>query len=151
MSGLTNGYVEALGKKHCKNFMGVFPCNIHPDINNKTTNFSIIFNESKHNEDGTHFIAVYSNNNKFIYFDSLGLKCENEYILKFLNSFEKEVIQNNVQIQSYNSIFCGYFCLAFVIFMTKHNNLKSFLNIFNAKNLKLNDVIVVDLLINLLK
>ena len=151
MSGLTNDYVETLGKKHCKSFIGVFPCNIHPEINKSTKQFSLIFNESKHNESGTHFVAVYSNNNKIFYFDSLGLKCENEYVLKFLKSFEKEIIQNSKQIQSYNSIFCGYFCLAFVNFMSKQNNLKHFLNIFNDKNLKLNDTIVVEFLINLIR
>jgi len=150
MSGLTNGYVESIGKKHCKGFLGVFPCNIQPTIKQINKNFSLIFNESKHNEDGSHFIAVFSNSHKIYYFDSLGLKCENEYILKFINQFNKEIIENNVQIQSYNSIFCGYFCLAFVIFMSINKNHKSFFEIFNVKNLKLNDQIVVDLLIKLL-
>lgn len=151
MSGLTNGYVESLGKKHCKHFLGVFPCNIHPQVNKNIKNFSLIFNESKHNEDGTHFIAIFLSNNKLFYFDSLGLKCENEYILKFLKKFEKDIIENKKQIQSYNSIFCGYFCLAFVTFMTKYNDLNKFLNIFNEKNLKLNDKIIVELLINLIE
>jgi len=149
MSGLTNGYVENLGKKHCKYFLGVFPCNVQPKINKNTKNFSLIFNESKHDEDGTHFIAIYSRDNTIYYFDSLGLKCENEYILKFMNQFGRNIIQNDKQIQSYNSIFCGYFCLSFITFMTKHDNVKKFLNIFNDKNLKLNDKIVVELLINL--
>ncbi len=150
MSGLTNGYVESLGKKHCKNFLGVFPCNIQPKINKTIKRFSLIFNESKHDEEGSHFIAIFLDKNKLYYFDSLGLKCENDYILKFLNKFSMEIVENNKQIQSYNSIFCGYFCLAFVTFMTTHNDLKKFLNIFNEKNLKLNDKIVVELIINML-
>lgn len=150
MSGLTNGYVEDIGKKHCKNFLGVFPCNVHPKINKKTTDFSIIFNESKHNEDGTHFVAIYCYKDKIFYFDSLGLKCENNYILKFISSLERDIIQSDKQVQSYNSIFCGYFCLAFVIYMIEHRNLRKFLNIFDEKNLKLNDKVVVEFLINLL-
>lgn len=154
MSGLTNKYVEDFGKKHCENFIGVFPCNIHPKLDRNTDNFSIIFNESKHNENGSHFVAIYANKNIIYYFDSLGLKCENEYILKFIQSFRKTLLQNNLQIQSYNSIFCGYFCLAFIIFISSQksiNELKKFYDIFNVKNLKLNDKIVSELLIELLK
>jgi hypothetical protein len=149
MSGLTNGYVEKIGKEHCKNFIGVFPCNIHPKLRNNQK-FSLIFNESKHDESGTHFVAVFYDCKNVYYFDPLGLQCENDYILRFLSSFNKTITQNKTQIQSYNSIYCGYFCLAFVIFMTKQNNLNKFLHIFNVNNLKLNDEIVVEFLINIL-
>lgn len=154
MSGLTNKYVEDFGKKHCNNFLGVFPCNIHPKLDKNMSNFSIIFNESKHDESGSHFVAIYSDKDIVYYFDSLGLKCENEYILKFVKTFNKSFIQNKQQIQSYNSIFCGYFCLAFIIFMFQEKNfscIKQFYNLFSEKNLKLNDKIVAELLIELVK
>jgi hypothetical protein len=150
MSGLTNKYVEEIGKEHCNNFLGVFPCNIHPEIKERKT-FSVIFNESKHNEEGTHFVCVYANENKAYYFDSLGLKCENNYILQFLKNTQRIIIENNRQIQSYNSIFCGYFCLSFIIFMFIKNNFKKYFIFFSEKNLKINDNIVTDLLIKMLK
>jgi hypothetical protein len=151
MSGLTNGYVEKIVKKNCKGFIGVFPCNIQPKNMKNEKNFSLIFNESKHNEDGSHFIAVCSDSNNIYYFDSLGLKCENAYILKFLNQFDKKIIENNKQIQSYNSIFCGYHCLAFVLYMSMNKKYESFFTFFDDNNLKLNDEIVIHLLIKLLK
>ena len=36
MTGLTNGYVEDLGKKICgKYFLGTFPCDILPNVYKK--------------------------------------------------------------------------------------------------------------------
>ena len=150
MTGLTSKYLEQMGQKYCKNFIGVFPCNIQPNIK-KYVNFSLIFNESKHNEKGTHFVCLYAKKNNIFYFDSLGLKCENEYILNFLEKSKRNIIDVDTQIQSFDSIFCGFFCLSFVIFMCQNKNFKSYLNIFNKENLKLNDKIVTDLLIQLLK
>jgi len=150
MSGLTNKYVEDFGMKHCDNFLGVFPCNIYPDVK-KLNFFSIIFNESKHDEDGTHFVCVYSDKNFFYYFDSLGLKLENIYILNFINKNlnGKKMIENKTQIQSYDSIFCGYFCLSFIIYMSSKMNIKKYYKFFSTENLKINDKIVVELLVKL--
>jgi hypothetical protein len=149
MAGLTNKYIEDFGKKHCKNFIGTFPCNIHPDVKGKQI-FSVVFNESKHNEEGSHFVCVYANKGIIFYFDSLGLKCENEYILNFLRTSGRVIKENNIQIQSYDSIFCGYFCLSFLLFMTHKNDYKNFFNLFNKNNLKLNDKIVVELMLQIL-
>lgn len=150
MEGLTNKYVEDLGKKHCKNFIGTFPCNILPDIQGKDF-FSLVFNESKHNEEGSHFVAIFANKNEIYYYDSLGLKCENKYILSFLNLSGRKIIENKIQIQSYDSIFCGYFCLSFIIYMSKKYCYKEYFKIFCKNNLKLNDMIVVELLLKMLK
>ena len=113
MTGLTNKYVEDIGKD-----IGTFPCNILPDIKN-VKSFSIIFNESRHDEEGSHFVAVFADKEKIYYFDSLGLKCENKYILKFLSCSGRKIKENDIQIQSYDSIFCGYFCLSYIFYMSK--------------------------------
>lgn len=149
MSGLTNKYIEDLGKKHCKNFIGTFPCNIHPNVNGKQT-FSLVFNESKHNEDGSHFVCVYANKKEIFYFDSLGLKCENEYILNFLKTCGREIKENDIQIQSYNSIFCGYFCLSFIFYMKEGYSYRKYFPIFSKNDLTLNDKIVIELLLKML-
>jgi hypothetical protein len=149
MTGLTNKYVEDIGKLLCKNFIGTFPCNILPDIKN-VKSFSIIFNESRHDEEGSHFVAVFADKEKIYYFDSLGLKCENKYILNFILSTGREIIENNTQIQSYDSIFCGFFCLSFIIYMSKKCEYKNFFKIY-SKNLKLNDEITVELLLAMIK
>jgi hypothetical protein len=56
MAGLTNKYVEDFGRKHCKNFIGTFPCNILPDVEENDI-FSLVFNESRHDEEGSHFVG----------------------------------------------------------------------------------------------
>lgn len=149
MSGLTNKYVEDLGKKHCKNFIGTFPCNILPDIRGKDT-FSLVFNESKHNEEGSHFVCIFADKNYIYFFDSLGLKCENEYILNFLRTTGRKIKENDIQIQSYDSIFCGYFCLSFIFYMSKGYIYTKYFKIFSKNDLKLNDKIVIELLLKML-
>ena len=64
MSGLTSKYLEDFGKKYCKIFLGVFPSDIHPNIEN-CEKFSLIFNESAHDQEGTHFVSVYANKKKY--------------------------------------------------------------------------------------
>ena len=147
--GLTGKHLEEFGQKHCKNFLGVFSCDLYPDISKRKI-FSVIFNESKHDEKGTHFVCLYAKTNVVYYFDSLGLKCENEYILKFINSTRRRVIEVGKQIQSFDSIFCGYFSISFIMYMCNNLPYKKYVNLFCDANLKLNDKIVVELIIELI-
>jgi hypothetical protein len=66
MSGLTNGQLETLGKKMFKNnFSGVYPSDSTPHISKNNHNFSLIFNLSKHNKPGTHYVAVIKKKKKY--------------------------------------------------------------------------------------
>lgn len=150
MSGLTNKYVENLGKHYLKTFAGVFPCNTHPDVK-ESEHFSVIFNESKHNEEGTHFVAIFANKQHLYYFDSLGLKLENRYIKLFCTSQGRRLVENKEQIQSFDSLFCGYFCVCFIMYMEATMDFSQFCNHFCKSNLKINDTIVVDFIIKLAK
>jgi len=150
MAGLTNKYLEKLGKRYLKTFVGVFPCNTHPVVK-ESEHFSLIFNESKHNEEGTHFVAVFANKHNLYYFDSLGLKLENDYIKLFCNSQGRRLVENNQQIQSFDSLFCGYFCVCFIMYMETTMNYSKFCEHFCKSNLKTNDSIVIDFIIKLAK
>jgi hypothetical protein len=151
MDGITNKYLESLSKKILLNFIGVFPCDIQPEINGINC-FSLIFNESKHDEEGTHFIAIYANKNYVYYFDSLGLKLENDFIKMFLYSCGRKVRSENIQIQSFDSSFCGFFCLFFLMYMEQDNaKFKKFYSFFNHSNLSMNNAIVTDLITMLIK
>ena len=150
MSGLTNEYVETLGKKICgKHFLGTFPCNILPECGGKEK-FSLIINLSKHNTNGSHFIAIFADKNIFLFFDPLGNTCRNKDILNFIhvNRKNRKLKQKFRKIQSEKSIFCGYFCLAFLLNFKTNKPLKHFLNIFNRKTLDENDNIVVKFIQN---
>lgn len=150
MSGLTNKYVERLGNQYLKTFVGVYPCDIQPNVGEGEI-FSIIFNESKHNEEGTHFVAIYANKRYLYYFDSLGLKLENKYIEMFCGLQGRQLIESKKQVQSFDSLFCGYFCISFLMFMEKIGYFSRFFECFSKTDLNINNKIAVELIINLAK
>ena len=87
VKGLSNNYVEKTGFKLLQTFLGCYPSDLQPK--SKKSTFSVIFNLSKHNEPGTHFVAIYSTKDKIIYFDSLGAPCTNKLIKKLLEAARK--------------------------------------------------------------
>jgi hypothetical protein len=125
------------------NFLGVFPCDFYPLKFHMINKTSVIFNLSTSKEKGSHFVAIYKNNKKILYFDSFGKKKSNKHIKLFFKSSQCQISYNLTCIQDIKSYFCGIYCLAFLIFCQKENGtLKSFINMFNKKNLSLNDTIV---------
>jgi hypothetical protein len=149
MVGLTNKQLEELGKKLLgKSFFGVYPADSIPTINN-TINSSIIFNLSKHTEPGTHYIAVLFKNNQIFYFDSYGKPLRNTYIKKNLLKLQLPMYYHNRAIQAKNSIFCGFYALAYLKAI-QHNNMKpiQFFKMFNNPPIKQNDKIVTKFLLS---
>ena len=63
-------------------------------------------------------------------------------IKKFINN--KNIIANIFRIQAYDSVMCRYFCIGFIDFMLKGNNLTNFTNLFSPNNLKKNDDIILN-------
>ena len=144
MSGLTNGYLTDIGKVIIgKSFLGSFPCDMQPKI--KRRNFSVIFNLSKHTEKGTHFIAIFGDNKRLLYFDPLGNKCNNIDILTFIKKHRRfrKVLTKFKQIQSDASIFCGFYCLGFLLAMTQGLTIPSFFKKFNMTHLGENDTHII--------
>ncbi len=150
MSGLTNQYVEELGKKILgKHFLGTFPCDIQPIVDKKKI-FSLVFNLSKHDSKGSHFIAIFADENNLLYFDPLGHKCENADILHFMTKVRsKRKMRTKFQkIQDCNSIFCGFFCIAFLLSRHKNESLTNFFKHFSKQKLIKNDVLVIKYILN---
>ena len=150
MSGLTNQYVEELGKKILgKHFLGTFPCDIQPIVDNKKM-FSLVFNLSRHDSKGSHFIAIFADENNLLYFDLLGHKCENTDILQFMKKVKsKRRLRTKFQkIQDCNSIFCGFFCIAFLLSRHKNESLRHFFKNFSRRELIKNDYLVIKYISN---
>lgn len=144
--GLTNGYLENLGKKLIgETFLGVFPCDLYPVFKNRKKCF-LIFNLSKHNELGTHFVSVALINNTFFYFDPLGDKLSNKHIINFLAG--KKVCDLKKKIQDDTSNFCGYFSLAFLMSLNNKCKPPTFMRLFENNNLKINDAIVTEFIVS---
>lgn len=150
LNGMSNYDLEQLGKKCLLNFKGVYPSDSFPIIKKKDDLFfSVIFNLSPHNEEGSHFIAVVKKQNHFYYFDSFGDPCNVKSLKKSLSNITSKIIYSAKKIQNSKSIFCSLFCLAFILHVQKNvsNNIISFLKMFD-NDLKMNDRRVKNIVIN---
>ena len=77
---------------------------------------------------------MYVKNNNITYFDSFGVEHIPKEIIKFI--YRKNVIANIFRIQVYDSVMCGYFCIAFIDFMFKGKSLTDYTNLFSPNDFK---------------
>ena len=84
------------------------------------------------------------NINNVTYFDSFGV----QHIPKEIKTFfkNKNVKTNIFRIQAYDSIMCGYFCIAFIDFMLKGKSLTEYTNLFSPNDFQKNDDIILNFL-----
>lgn len=82
------------------------------------------------NLNNKHWVALYVKNSEGFYFDSYGI-----IYPKIVKKFCNHLTYSTDQIQSLNSVLCGYFCLYFLYFMTNHtgNSLNHKFNLFRMK------------------
>jgi len=94
------------------------------------TGFYVVNLQSSFQGNGTHWTAFYYNPKLSMYFDSYGYIPPLEVEEKI-----KPYIYNDIDIQSYSSTACGYFCIAFILYMNAEKNklkgFKDFVEIFS--------------------
>ena len=78
---------------------------------------------------GTHWIALFCKRNEIVYFDSFGVEHVPKEIKEFVEN--KNIRANIFQVQSNNSIMCGYFCIRFIDFMLAGKKLTDFTSLFS--------------------
>ena len=96
---------------------------------------------------GTHWVALYANNNSVNYFDSFGV----EHILKEIKAFigrSLSITTNVFRVQAFDSMMCGYFCIGFIDFMFIGKTLTEFTNLFSPNNFRKSDDIVLKYFMN---
>ena len=88
-----------------------------------------IINLDEYSDIGTHWVALYLQNNDVTDFDSFGV----EHILKEIKTFidKKNIKAKIFRIQAYDSIMCGYFCNGFIDFILAGKTLADFCNLFS--------------------
>ena len=91
-----------------------------------------VINLDEYSDIGTHWITLHVNTKTVTHFDIFGVGHIPKEIKKFINN--KNIIVNVFRIQAYDSLMCGYFCIGFINFMLKGNNLTDFTNLFSPKN-----------------
>ena len=120
-------------------FNGVFSRDNLPD---KIKHGAYVINLDEYYDIGTHWIALYVNNKTVTYFDSFGVEHIPKEIKKFINN--KNIIENIFRLQTYYSVMCRYFCIEFIDFRLKGNNLTDFTNLFSPNGFKKNDDIILN-------
>ena len=122
--------------KNDPRFNGVYSRDNLPKTINKGV---YVINLDEYDDIGTHWIALYVRNN-CIYFDSFGVQYIPNEVKKFIGN--KDTMANIFRLQAYDSIMCGYFCLAFIDFMFANKTLLQFTNLFSPHDFKRNDKII---------
>ena len=112
-------------------FNGVFS----RDNLQKIKDGAYIINLDEYSDIGTHWVALYVQNNNVTYFDSFGVEHIPKEIKTFINN--KNIKTNIFRIQPYDSIMCRYFCIGFIGFMLAGKTLTEFANLFSPKNTKM--------------
>ena len=101
-----------------------------------------VINLDEYSDIGTHWIVFYVNTKTVTYFESSGVEHIPKEIKKIINN--KNIIGNIFRIQAYDSVMCRYFCIGFIDFMLKDNNLTDFTNLFSPNNFKKNNDIILN-------
>ena len=71
-----------------------------------------VINLDEYSDIGTHWVALYVQNNVVTYFDSFGVQHIPKEIKTFID-YPSSIKTNMFRIQAYNSIMCGYFCIEY--------------------------------------
>ena len=95
----------------------------------KIKNGAYVINPDEHANVGTHWIALYIENNEISYFDSFDIEHVSKEIRKFIG--QKNIKTNILRIQADSSIMCGYFCIAFIDFMFAGKTLIDYTGLFS--------------------
>ena len=135
---LTNSEIQAYYQNESR-FNEVYSRN---NLNDKIKNGAHVINLNEYSDIGTHWVALYVNNKCATYFDSFGV----EHIPKEIEIFigNKNIIENIVRIQAYDSVMPVYFCIGCINFMLSGNSLTDFTNLFSPNDFKKNDDIILN-------
>ena len=105
-----------------------------------------VINPDEYADVGTHWIALFCNRNKIVYFDSFGIEHVPEEIKKFVGN--KNIEGNIFQVQANNSVMCGYFCIEFIDFMVAGKKFTGYTSLFSPYDFKKNDDIFLSYFID---
>ena len=157
--GVSNIYLKSVLNKTLNRsaFTGVFSSNTLPIRKlNKSPDFFIIVNLSPTDAPGTHFVCLVKrrNTNVVMYYDSLALSLE--FIAPNLRStigkLEGKIVKMLQQpVQDVNSVFCGFFCLQFILSKSPSFENDALLKRFSTSDLRQNDEICINNICTLIR
>ena len=106
-------------------FNGVYS---RDNLPNKIKDGAYVINLDEYSDIGTHWVALWVNNNNVTYFDSFGLERIPKEIIKLIKN--RNIKANIFRTQAYDSIMSRYFCIAFTDFVLKGKSLTDYTNLF---------------------
>ena len=115
------------------NFQGVYAKNDLPAIKG-----SGVINLNDKGEKGSHWTAWCEFHDYVFYFDSFGIPP----VQNFVDECEKPVRYANNEIQKYESIMCGWYCIKFIRDINEGKDLYDFLYEFDIKPTENNENLV---------
>ena len=101
-----------------------------------------VINLDEYSNIGTHWVALYLNNNNVTYLNSFGVEHIPTDIKAFIDN--KNIKTNIIRIQAYDSIMCGYFCIGYIDFVLPGKTLTELTNLFSPNVFKKNDNIILN-------
>ena len=119
-------------------FNGVFSIDNLPKIKDG----AYVKNLDEYSNVGTHWVALYVQNNNVTYFDSFGVEHMPKEIRTFISN--KNIMTNVFRLQAYDSIMCGHFCSGFIDFMLAGKTFTEFTNLCSPNNFKKKDDIMLN-------
>ena len=133
---LTNFQIQKYYQKKPK-FNGVYSLHNLP----KTKDEAHVINLDEYKSIGSHWIALYVNDNNVTYFNSFGVEHVPKEIKKFIGN--KNIITNIYRIQAYDAIMYGYFCIGFIDFMLRVKILVDYKDLFCPNDYEKNNKIIL--------
>jgi hypothetical protein len=120
-------------------FLGVFPCDILPDV--ETLPAGLVINTHPSTKPGEHWIAIYIDKDGHgDYFDSYGNVPQHKSIISFLNiNCPNGWNSNRITLQSVTGETCGQYCVLYLIMRSRGLSNQDYLRMFSRKSF-LNDV-----------
>lgn len=113
--------------------MGVFPSDKIPDI--RKFPCALVLNTDKHDEKGSHWLAVYIQDQRTLeFFDSFGLPPDvyGEDITRFIKRYCR-IQWNKIPLQSLTSNVCGQYCIYFIVKRSQGHCMKSIIHLLSKK------------------
>ena len=108
---------------------------------------SYVVNTHESSKKGEHWLALYFDKTGYCtFFDPFGLSPSFYGFDNYLKKTSRGFTFNTQQIQSVTSSVCGYYCIYFVLLMSRNFTLKEILMFFDKKDFIYNDFKILHLL-----
>ena len=142
--GVSNRYVAEVMHATSDVFRGVYPSDYLPRRPLDSPN-SLIINLAPHSIKRGHFVCLYQTHQQIFYFDPLGFPPWVPAVQHFIERSGKHLHYNTKAVQPIQSSYCGFYCMAFLLWFEKRNkNMNDFISVFHSH--VNNDTMVIKML-----